>query len=165
MNNQDRIWSMGGIFNPYSGRKFMYGFNCMDGGQFNTTTTADWLPGMGTVIHKSVFQKIGFWDFINFPQYHGDSDFTLRAKENGFNISVSPTLKIWNDKSTTGLQHQKSLRLFFRSFRDIRSTKNFYRDCKFYVKHAKSIFAFRSLLKKYFLYIFRFVRQVRTFCL
>ncbi|NJO67967.1 MAG: hypothetical protein HC830_00630 [Bacteroidetes bacterium] len=63
----------------------------------------NWLPGMGTLIHETVVQKAGYWDNINFPQYHGDSEFTFRAYLNGFKIEVDPDLVIWNDTTHTGI--------------------------------------------------------------
>ena len=36
---------------------------------------------MGVVFPVDVFKKIGLVDNINFPQYYGDADFTLRAKK------------------------------------------------------------------------------------
>lgn len=163
MSTTNIIWSMGGIFDPYTGKKFMIGFNCSDNDQFNEEKEVDWLPGMGTIIHKSIFNKIGFWDFIHFPQYHGDSDFTLRAKQNGSNIYVSPKLKMWNDKSTTGLYHQQKITFFIKSFIDIRSTKNIIKDFRFYYRHSKSFFAYQSLIKKYLFYTLRFIRETTHF--
>ena len=69
----------------------------------NEKIECDWLPGMGTVTHKSVYEKIGMLDEIRFPQYHGDSDFTLRAKKRGYKIIVYPDLKIYNDNRNTGI--------------------------------------------------------------
>jgi GT2 family glycosyltransferase len=74
------IWSMGGIFDSGNGKKFMTGMNQKDSEEYITVHKADWLPGMGTILHRSVIDKIGLLDAKNFPQYHGDSDFTLRAK-------------------------------------------------------------------------------------
>ena len=40
-------------------------------------------PGNGVLIPISVFHKVGFYDEINLPQYHADSEFLLRASRLG----------------------------------------------------------------------------------
>ena len=53
------IWSMGGIFNPYSGKKYMLGMFAKDSDEFCKPVSVDWLPGMGTVVPVSVIEKTG----------------------------------------------------------------------------------------------------------
>lgn len=154
----DLIWSMGGIFNSKSGYKRMTGYKERDSGEFNKVVSADWLPGMGTLIHRSVFEKIGFVNEKDFPQYHGDSDFTYRAKLSGFEIIVNPALKIWNDKSKSGIQHNNNTRKFFQSLFSIRSNNHIGKDVLFYRKYATSPFAYSQIIKKYFLYIGGFIK-------
>jgi len=152
-NMPDKIWSMGGIFNTRSGLKYTIGTGEIDSEKFNQIIEVDWLPGMGTVIGKSVFEEIGFVNETDFPQYHGDSDFTFRAKLAGYNIKVFPQLRIWNDKSNSGLQHYNNLRMLFRSFYDVRSNYHLGKDFRFYRKYATSPFAFKPLFLKYSFYI------------
>jgi GT2 family glycosyltransferase len=155
---QNRIWSMGGIFDSRSGKKFTFGMNEADSERFNVVKDVDWLPGMGTLIHKSVFSKIGHVDEKIFPQYHGDSDFTFRAKLAGYRIKVFPQLQIWNDKSNSGLQHYNSLRMLIRSLYDVRSNYHLGKDFRFYRKYASSPLAFKPLLLKYSFYIGGFLK-------
>jgi GT2 family glycosyltransferase len=152
------VWSMGGIFDPGSGRKFMAGMNKTDSEELNKIHIADWLPGMGTILHKSVVEKIGMLDNYNFPQYHGDSDYTFRAHLAGYEIKVFPQLKIWNDKSNSGLWHQNSFKLMFRSLTDIKSNYHVGKDFLFYRMYATSIRAYQTLLIKYCLYIGGFAK-------
>lgn len=149
----DVIWSMGGIFDTRSGRKYTIGMHQKDAEQFNRLTLADWLPGMGTLIHRSVFEKIGYVNATEFPQYHGDSDFTFRAKLAGYRILVSPSLKIWNDKSNSGLHHYNSFRLLLKSLTDIKSNNNVGKDVLFYRKYSTSPMAYIALIHKYIYYI------------
>ncbi|WP_367327586.1 glycosyltransferase family 2 protein [Lentimicrobium sp.] len=147
------IWSMGGIFNTRSGRKYTIGMLQKDSEQFSRPIEADWLPGMGTLIHRSIFEKIGYVNATDFPQYHGDSDFTFRAKLAGYRILVSPLLKIWNDKSNSGLHHYNSFRLLIKSLTDIKSNNNIGKDVLFYHKYATSPVAYIALAHKYIYYI------------
>lgn len=152
------VWSMGGIFDTRNGRKFMTGMNEYDSEKFKRVYDADWLPGMGTILHSSVIEKIGMLDNLNFPQYHGDSDYTLRAKQAGYQIKVFPQLEIWNDKSNSGLLHRDSFRLLIRSLTDIKSNYHIGKDFLFYRKYATSLLAYQTILIKYCLYVGGFIK-------
>jgi len=143
------IWSMGGIFNHRTGVYKMIGMNKIDNEQFNDIISVDWNTGMGTLIPKSVFEKIGFWDEETFPQCHGDADFTFRATKYGFKILVYPYLKIWNDITSTGVK-KDNFRLFIKSFYSLRSGNNIVKNIKFYHRHCTSYLAYYALFKKYF---------------
>lgn len=156
--NSNRVWSMGGYFDTVSGRKHMIGMNEPDQDQFNDITEADWLPGMGTFIRTDVFQRIGLVDNVSFPQYHGDSDFTYRAKLAGYRIFVYPHLKIWNDKSNSGILHDNSLKQLIKTLADTKSQYHFYKDIAFYRRYATSVFAYRTLAYKYCYYLGGFVK-------
>jgi GT2 family glycosyltransferase len=104
---------------------------------------------MGTLVPVAVIHRIGYWDDKHFPQYHGDSDFTYRARRAGFKIIVHPDLKIWNDKSSSGLTHGDSLKGLFRFFTSIRSNLNIRKNIQFYHRHAVSWRAYGFLIGYY----------------
>jgi GT2 family glycosyltransferase len=156
--NEQIIWSFGGTYNPVNGKKRMIGMDEPDSGQYSEVLSVDWLPGMGTLVPVDVIEKIGYWDDRRFPQYHGDSDFTFRAKKAGFEIMVRPDLKIWNDKSSSGLTHGDSLRGLIRSFTSIRSNLNIRKNILFYRRHADSWRAYRFLIRYYMKVIGGFVK-------
>ena len=149
------IFAMGGRFNPKNGYKALIGRLEKDSAEFNKVIQADWFCGQGILIHKNVFEKTGYFDYKNFPQYHGDSDFALRAKKAGFKIMIYPNLKLWNDISTTGISHaqNKTIGMFLKTLFSIRSNTNIKKDILFYKKHAESILAYKELVGKYYLYI------------
>lgn len=149
----DTIWSMGGLFDPRSGYKSMIGALQKDNDFFNKRVSCDWLTGMGTVTHSSVYRKIGFIDEKRFPQYHGDSDFTFRAKKAGYSIVADPSLIIYNDTRNSGLKHDESFNRLFKSLFSIRSNYNLKKDFLFYKKHAVSTRAFLVPATKYIRYI------------
>jgi len=126
--NKNLVWSMGGLFDPYTGKKSMIGSEKEDTGEYDKIFECDWLPGMGTVTHKSVYEDIGMLDSVNFPQYHGDSDFTFRAKAMGYKIMVHPDLQIFNDTRHSGLKHDESIKRLFNSLFSIRSNFNIKKD-------------------------------------
>lgn len=147
------IWSMGGIFNTRTGKKFITGYEEVDSEKYNENIAAEWLPGMGTLIPRQIFEKIGFVNDKEFPQYHGDSDFTFRAHLAGIKIFVSPQLKIWNDKSNSGILHGNSYKKLRKSLFSIKSNYHMGKDILFYRKYATSPIAYFELIKKYFFYI------------
>jgi GT2 family glycosyltransferase len=60
------------------------------------------LTGRGTLIPKEVFEKIGLFDFNNFPHYAADNDFSLRAKKAGFEIMINLDCIIYSNIQTSG---------------------------------------------------------------
>lgn len=156
--NSDIVWSMGGRFNSRTGKRHMYGYMQKDGEQFNKVTEADWLPGMGTIISTRAVAKIGMLDEKNFPQYHGDSDYTLRAKNMGYKILVDPELKIWNDIENSGLLHGKTFKGLISSFSSVKSKYNLRKDLLFFKRFAKSPVAYFFLFREYFKYVAGFLK-------
>lgn len=160
MENQTSkiIFSMGGVFNPYNGRISLIGFGEPADTFINPGYEINWFPGMGTTIHRSVFNSIGYFDEKYFPQYKGDSDFALRAWKLGYKFKLVPELEIWNDRENTGFSNHKSFHVFIKSLTSRKSDNNIYRDVLFYLRHGKSLFACRELFRKYFKYIGGFIK-------
>ncbi len=152
------IFSRGGNFNPVSGKHQLIGMGKRVTEFIDPGIEINWFPGMGTVIHKSVFQQIGYFDEKYFPQYKGDSDFALRAYKSGFKMKFYDDLEIWNDRTTTGYSNDKSLLVFIKSLTSKKSNINIYRDLLFYKRHASSIFAYKVLVRKYTVHIGGFLK-------
>jgi GT2 family glycosyltransferase len=153
IKNSESLWGMGGKFDPVNGVRHMYGEGQKDCDDFRKPFAVDWFPGMGTIIHRRVFGKIGMLDEKNFPQYHGDSDFTYRAKKAGFRLVAFPQLVIYNDITNTGLKHQGNFTVLYRSLFSIKSNSNIKKDIAFYRKHSTSSRAYLNLVNKYYRYI------------
>lgn len=151
--NQNKIWGMGGKFNPLTGRRFMYGEQQEDCDYYAEPLEVDWFPGMGTLLPRKVFEKIGMLDEENFPQYHGDSDYTFRARREGFKLIAFPQLIIYNDNANTGLKHKGKSDNLYKTLISIKSNYNLNKDILFYRKHANSPLAYFLLFNKYFRYI------------
>lgn len=151
--NDKLIWGMGGRFDPVKGTRYMFGERQRDDEQYQKAFEVDWLPGMGTTLHRSVVDAIGYLDEKNFPQYHGDSDYSLRAKAAGFQIMAFPELVIFNDNSNTGLFHQNSYSRLIQSLSSRKSIYGFKRDLRFLRTHATSYRAYLPFVKKYYKYV------------
>ena len=146
-NEQTIIWSMGGWFNPATGSFGMRNYMISENGKYNIPIEADWLTGMGTLIPANIIKQIGYWDEKNFPQYHGDTEFTYRAHSKGFRVIVDPRLVICNDVIHTGLVHDGSFKKLIRLLNDKRSLYNVKVNLKFYRLYAKSPLAYSRIVK------------------
>jgi len=60
-----------------------------------------WLQGCAIMIPKSVFKKIGLFDFGYFPAYFEDFDFCLRAKRAGYKLEQLPSAIFWHGYGKT----------------------------------------------------------------
>jgi GT2 family glycosyltransferase len=120
----------------------------------------DWFLGQGVLIHRNILEKAGLFDEVNFPQYHADIDYGVRAKKAGFHNLVYPNLKLLNDTEMTGLTHikDKTFRQFFESLTSIRSNNNIVKDFKFNRIHTTSVLAYYYLIRKYFIYTASFLK-------
>ncbi|MBN1950893.1 MAG: glycosyltransferase family 2 protein [Bacteroidales bacterium] len=144
------IWSMGGYFYPKSGKTGMHAFMVPESEQYQQAVEVDWITGMGTLVPARVMREIGYWDEKDFPQYHGDTEFTYRAKLKGFRNVIHPDLVIWNDITNTGLSHKDNFRTLLRLLSDKRSLYYLKVNLKFHKKYARSIFAYWFLVDRYF---------------
>ena len=138
----------------------MIGHNEADSDRYAAPVEADWTGGMGTVIHRTVFDNIGYWDATMFPQTYGDCDFCLRARCAGFRLSVRPELRVWNDKSSSGIDHKGRFGSFLLSFVHLNSNYNIRAKWRFCRRHSTSWLAFGYLILFFLRYTLRFSRTV-----
>lgn len=95
----------------------------------------DWLPGMSLAFSAELFTQLAGFDERLFPQYRGDTDFTLRARRLGKPCVVSYACWVRNDERESGLNFRSrvSLQSFvgglfsLRSNYQLRSTIRFAR--------------------------------------
>lgn len=55
------------------------------------------MPGNGVLIASKIFGKVGYYDEVNAPHYHADTEFMLRARTLGFVPMVTTQAIIYND--------------------------------------------------------------------
>ncbi len=156
----DRIFGMGGIFDRKTGKKKLIGRTEIDGPEYQQDRDVDWFLGIGVMIHRNVFETVGYLDEKNFPHYHADADYSLRALEKGYRNVVFHELRLLNDIETTGITHKKdkSFRDFLQGLTSIKSNLNIRRNLKFYRRHTTSIAAYLSLFKIYLIYTLSFIK-------
>jgi GT2 family glycosyltransferase len=151
----NKIFGMGGTFNTRTGVKSLIGQSEIDNPEYEKIMEVDWFLGQGVLIHKDIMAKVGYFDDVNFPQYHADVDYGLRAMKGGYKNLVYPDLKLLNDTEMTGISHirNKTIRQFLDSLFSIRSNYNIRKDIRFYRIHTTHIGAFGNLFYKYLAYI------------
>ena len=156
----DTLISTGNFFNSKTGKFGSNNYGVKESEANLDKQQINWATGNGVLISKEVFETIGYFDANTFPQYHGDSDFGLRATIAGYRIHFDPHLKIWNDTSRTGSHAKKgSYKEFIDAFSSIRSNYNLSKDIKFYSKYATSKLAYKALLYKHLIYTLSFARR------
>jgi GT2 family glycosyltransferase len=137
------VWSMGGRFDVRRGRLDMMACGQFDDGRWEEPRFADWLPGMSVLVPMDLFRR-GVWvDAHAFPQYSGDSDFTLRARQAGFDLVVWPRSRVYNKVKSSGLTSRLllglesfSLKLLIESLISIRSSAAFNTFGKLVLRHS-----------------------------
>ena len=160
MNNPNIVFSMGGIFNPKTGYKKLIGRNQPDGPEYQVPVEADWFSGQQLLLHKSIIEEIGYFDDKNFPQYHSDIDYALRARKAGYKNMIYPELTLLNDPEATGMHQMKnkSFKQFYESLVSLRSNANIVKDLKFFRKHTTGYMAYYTFLKRYLVYTGSFMK-------
>lgn len=87
--------------------------------------TTDLLPGRGTLIPLSVFNKIGLFDEDRYPHYLADEEFSLRGRKAGFKLFVNARAAVKSHVGDTGLntvhRGKKGLKYLIDTFTSARS--------------------------------------------
>ena len=157
-NSEELIFNYGCTFNAVTGKKKLIGANEYDTGQYEMPIKIDWSGGMGTLIPSSVFDKVGYFDQDTFPQYYGDADFFLRAKDNSIPAYAIPGLKLYNKLDSSGIKMNGNFNLFVKSLFSIRSNYNIKTTATFYKRHSNSPLAFLYLGYMYVHYVGSFLK-------
>ena len=152
-SKNDSIWANGGLFNSFTGRRSV--LKKLSNKRYSYV---DWLPGMGTVISKEIILKIGFWDQKNLPQYHGDIDFCLRAKNKGIDIIVCEEMVITNRTEYSSFVGS-DFNSFLKSLVMVQSRYCVSKEILFLFRHTKSPLWVYYLTRKYLGYILLLIRK------
>lgn len=72
------------------------------------------MPGNGDLIPRQVFEDIGFYDEVCFPQYHADSEFIKRAAIAGYQPVIALKARVVNQILRKPLVNNVNDLLFFK---------------------------------------------------
>jgi len=95
------IWSAGCKISWKLSRGIQIGTNEVDTGQYNEIKEVEYVSGSAFLIKTEVIEKIGLMDEKYFL-YFEESDWTLRANQEGFKSLYIPTSHIWHKVSKSG---------------------------------------------------------------
>lgn len=97
----DVIWSVGCKISWKLARGIQIGSNEEDHGQYDKSKIVEYVSGSAFLIKINVIEKIGLMD-KNYFLYFEESDWTLRANQEGYKSLYVPNAKIWHKVSQTG---------------------------------------------------------------
>jgi GT2 family glycosyltransferase len=95
------IWSAGCKISWKLSRGIQIGTNEVDKGQYDEINEVEYVSGSAFLIKTEVIKKIGLMDEDYFL-YFEESDWTLRANQEGFKSLYIPTSHIWHKVSRSG---------------------------------------------------------------
>jgi GT2 family glycosyltransferase len=105
LDEPEKIWAAGGHMNFASGVILQLRLNGATraalGPAHPDTFPVDILTGCGALVPAACFREIGLYDERWCPQYHGDSEYTLRAWKHGYRVLVDLRAVVWNEVRNT----------------------------------------------------------------
>lgn len=149
IDKKNQLFNYGCYYSQKSGKKYIIGLNDFDSGQFEDIIQIQWSGGMGTIIPKHILIKTKYFDSEHFPQYHADIDFFLRAGKLGYKAYAVPTLKIYNNRESTGISKTKNLNDLMKVLFSNHSNYNIYQNYFFNLRHANSVLSWLNFFLKY----------------
>lgn len=106
------IWSAGCKISWKFSRGIQIGTNETDNGQYDEIDEVEYVSGSAFLIKTEVIKKIGLMD-ENYFLYFEESDWTLRANQEGFKSLYIPTSHIWHKVSRSGGGISKPMGLYY----------------------------------------------------
>jgi GT2 family glycosyltransferase len=157
-----RILSAGGAVDWLQG-----GLRLREGGRLYepsaTSGECEWLPGMALTFSSNLFLELSGFDSRRFPQYRGDSDFTMRARRAGFSCQVLYSCWVTNDHRQTGMSFTKRISLadFARGLFTLRSNYYLPSTVRFALRHCPPYYVPISLGIFYLKYLYATLKTWR----
>jgi GT2 family glycosyltransferase len=118
-----RIWYAGGVVKLWQGLTAHRGLREQDAGQYGRVEATDYVTGCAMLISRECLDKVGLLDTA-YGMYAEDADFSLRAKNAGFELLFVPGGKVWHKVSMSAggefsaykikLKIKANLRLFIK---------------------------------------------------
>jgi GT2 family glycosyltransferase len=90
-DREDVVWSIGASmdFGSPGLMRLNFAGECVDvAKKLAYPYPVEFMPGNGVLLPRRLFAEVGFYDEVNFPQYHADSELVLRASRGGGYVPV-----------------------------------------------------------------------------
>lgn len=120
--------------------------------------------GNSTLVPAKVFHEVGFYDEINCPQYHADSEFLLRARSHGFRVLVDNGSIIFNKVDKCVGRSSVEKMGFIDLVKSRQSSYYFRANYKIYKEHCPYRFFLFFLLLRYSLLLKELIKRNITGC-
>jgi len=95
LGDPSRVWCGGVKINYVTSRTFFLEWNKRHV-NFDQILESDTFPN-AFMIRRSVVDKVGLFDEVNFKIHYDEADFCNRVRQAGFRIVLCPTAKVWHD--------------------------------------------------------------------
>lgn len=86
------------------------------------------LSGKGVLVPVKIYKDIGLYNEQMLPHYHADTEFIIRASNNGYSVYLAYKAKLYSNYQETGHTSRSPMMTyqeFIKSFWDIKSTRHF----------------------------------------
>lgn len=113
-NNRNKIQSVGGAINYFTGRTPLIGCNIQDKGQYNKIHKVDYVSGCALLAKIEVIKKIGFLCSDYFA-YYEEVELCKKAKDNHFSVICAPNSRIWHKEAVTSKKSNYYIYLYTRN--------------------------------------------------
>lgn len=99
----DKVFSIGGKINAWTGRAPFIGWGKIDHGQFEEIREVDYVSGCALLIKQNVIKKIGLLNTEYFS-YSEDAEWCVKARKVGHKIICVPKAKLWHKIASTAMR-------------------------------------------------------------
>jgi GT2 family glycosyltransferase len=155
--DKNKIWYNGSIYNRFLG--YTKHVKSLKSG-----TKINCLTGMGTLIPIEIVEKLNYWDNVLFPQYYGDTDFTLKAYKLGIKLFINSQMIIYNKTEYSSYNQTFVLKNYLKSLTLIQSRYNINIESKFHKKHCETQLWRLTMIIKHGLYLVKnIVNSMKNF--
>jgi len=96
----DRIWSVGGLKNPLTLEMAGDARGDIDREQWAEVLERDYFNGCALLLSSPFLEEVGLFD-ERFFMYYEDSDLSIRARQAGYRLLLSPHSHVWHKVATT----------------------------------------------------------------
>ena len=142
----DMLWFAGGEMYWNKGESGHIGNFETDKGQYDNEHIIGYAPTCCMLIHRKVFEKIGYIDETVF-MYFDDTDLCVRMNDAGYKILYVPTAKMWHKVSSSGGGMDSKVFVYY-NFRNKFYFMNKYKDRLIF---PARLFTYSKLLAKFVL--------------
>lgn len=145
-NPKDMIWFAGGEMYWNKGESGHIGNFETDHGQYDEERIIGYAPTCCMLIHRAVFEKIGYIDETVF-MYFDDTDLCVRMNDAGFKIKYVPTALMWHKVSSSGGGMDSKVYVYY----NFRNKFYFMEKYKDRLVFPAKLFTYTKLLAKFVL--------------